>query len=105
MKEEFIDIPLVNNKAEERFEIEVNKHYSYVEYKILNNMFALLHTATEPELAGTGAATALIEKLLQYVDENDIKILPYCPFVFAYIKKHPEWKKVVYENFKAYDQI
>ncbi|MCB9033428.1 MAG: N-acetyltransferase [Chitinophagales bacterium] len=105
MKEEFINIPLVNNEEESRFEIKINNHYSFIEYRVINNLLALIHTETQPELAGTGAATAVVEKTLQYVDENDIKILPYCPFILAYIKKHPEWKKVVDKHFRAYDEI
>jgi len=105
MKTEYIDIPLVKNEDKKRFEIEIDGHYAFIDYKEPGNVIALVHTETEPELKGKGAASAVVEKTLQYLDDNDMKLLPFCPFVFAYIKKHPEWKRIVSTKFKGYDKL
>lgn len=105
MKTEYIEIPLVKNEDKQRFEIEINGHYAFIDYKELGDKIALIHTETDPELAGKGAATAVVEKTLQYLDERNIQLLPFCPYVFAYIKKHPEWKRIVSPKFNAYDEL
>jgi hypothetical protein len=36
-----------------------------------------------------------VEKTLHYLEENNLKLVPLCPFVAAYVKKHPEWKRLL----------
>ncbi|MBB6368983.1 GNAT family N-acetyltransferase [Chryseobacterium shigense] len=103
MKPEFENIPLV--KAGKRFEIETDGHFAFIDYREMGQQIALVHTETDPELAGTGAATAVVEKTLAYIEENGKKLLPFCPYVFAYIKRHPEWKRIVDERFEGYDKL
>ncbi|MDX1278342.1 GNAT family N-acetyltransferase [Oceanihabitans sediminis] len=105
MKTEYIDIPLVKNEEKKRFEINIDGHFAFINYGEFGNQIALVHTEAEPELAGKGAASAVVEKTLQYLDENNISLLPFCPYVFAYIKKHPEWKRIVSPKFKGYDKL
>lgn len=103
MKTEFENIPLV--KTEKRFEIEFNGHYAFIDYHETSHQISLIHTEAEPELAGTGAAAAVVEKTLHYIEESGKKLLPFCPYVFAFIKKHSEWKRIVDEKFNAYDKL
>ncbi|MFV0304041.1 MAG: GNAT family N-acetyltransferase [Moheibacter sp.] len=105
MKIEFETIPLVKNEEKKRFEIEIEGHYAFINYGESTSQIALVHTETEPELAGKGAASAVVEKTLNYIEKNGKKLLPFCPYVFAYIKKHPEWKRIVDPRFGAYDQL
>lgn len=105
MKPEFENIPLVKNENRKRFEINVNGHYAFINYGENGKHIALVHTEAEPELIGTGAAQAIVEKTLHYIKDNGLLALPYCPYIFAYIKKHPEWKCIVDPRFNAYDQL
>lgn len=105
MKAEFENIPLVKNEKKKRFEIEVNGHFAFINYGDFGNQIALVHTEAEPELAGTGAAAAVVEKTLEHIENENKLLIPFCPYVFAYIKKHPEWKKIVDPHFKGYDTI
>lgn len=103
MKSEFENIPLV--KADKRFEINVNGHYAFIDYHEKTHQISLIHTEADPELAGSGAAAAVVEKTLNYIEESGKKLLPFCPYVFAFIKKHPEWKRIVDETFEGYNKL
>ncbi len=106
MKPEFEDIPLVQNEDKSRFEIVVDDLYAFVEYEVdEDGLVALVHTEADPGLAGKGAAAAVVEKTLLQLEKESKQILPYCPYVFAYIKKHPEWKRIVHPSFPAYQQF
>ena len=105
MKPEFENIALVKNENKGRFEIDVNGHFAFIDFKEKENSIALVHTEAEPELAGTGAAAAVVEKTLFYIEKSGKKLLPFCPYVFAYIKKHPEWKRIVDENFPTFNEL
>ena len=106
MKPEFENIPLVQNEEKARFEIVIDGLYAFVEYEIdEDGLVALVHTEADPGLAGKGAAAAVVEKTLLQLEKEGKQILPYCPYVFAYIKKHPEWKRIVHPGFPAFHQL
>lgn len=104
MKEEFLHIPVMKNEANHRFELTVDGYTAFIDYQKRGNNIKLIHTESPEELAGRGVATALIEKTLLYIEENNFVLTPLCPLVFAYIKKHPEWKRIVSEDFKGFEQ-
>jgi uncharacterized protein len=95
MKDEYIKFELAKNETANRFEMNVNGNIAIIEYKQYPVKIALLHTEVPPQLEGKGAATAIIEKTLAYIEKNDFKLIPLCPLVVAYIKRHPEWKRII----------
>ncbi|MBQ0151995.1 MAG: N-acetyltransferase [Chryseobacterium sp.] len=105
MKTEFENIPLVKNEDPKRFELSYNGHLAFIDYKESNTHISLIHTEAAAELAGTGAAAAVVEKTLMYIEESGKSLLPYCPYVFAFIKKHPEWKRLVDPKFNGYEKL
>ena len=105
MKEEFSNIALKKNETKKRFEIEIDGHYAFINYGEFGSQIALVHTEVPEALGSRGVAAALVEKTLIYLEEQGKSLLPFCPYVFAYIKKHPEWKRIVSEKFKGYDQL
>lgn len=95
MKEEFLSILLHDNKAAQQFEMKFDNHLAVIEYETEGNIISLLHTGVAPELEGKGAGTAIVEKVLNHIKENDMQLIPLCPFVVAYIKRHPEWESII----------
>lgn len=95
MKEEFLKLPLYKNEEAKRFELTVDGHTAFIEYEESEKIIRLIHTESPEALAGRGVATALIEKTLVYLEENGHELIPLCPLVFAYVKRHPEWKRLV----------
>ncbi|MFT3746806.1 MAG: GNAT family N-acetyltransferase [Agriterribacter sp.] len=100
MNEQFISLPLINNTRDSRFEMVVDGAASIIEYKQLHGALALLHTEVPQILEGKGIAAAIVEKTFNYAKENNLKIIPLCPYVVVYLKKHPEWNTIVHEDYK-----
>ncbi|MEP7373435.1 MAG: GNAT family N-acetyltransferase [Chitinophagaceae bacterium] len=98
MKKEYVNLELTGNETDQRFEMNVDGNIAIIEYKRYPGKIALLHTEVPSQLEGKGAATAIIEKTLAYVEKNNLKLIPLCPLVVAYIKRHPEWKRIVDEG-------
>ncbi|QAR31255.1 N-acetyltransferase [Ornithobacterium rhinotracheale] len=101
MKPEFEPLALIKNDDAHRFELHIEGAQAFIDFEENPTQIALVHTEVEPALEGKGAATAVIEKTLQYIEASQKTLLPYCPLVFAYIKKHPEWLRIVDEHFKS----
>lgn len=104
MKEEFISLQVVKNDHSNRFELTVDGYTAFIDFKEKEQTIWLIHTESPEELAGRGVATALIEKTLAYLEENNFSLIPLCPLVFAYIKRHPEWKRIVDPSFTRFDE-
>jgi len=53
------------------------------------------HTGAPESLKGTGAAAALVERLVADAREQGFKIIPFCPYVRARYAKNPAWQDVM----------
>ena len=52
------------------------------------------HTEVDISLKGQGIGKKLLEKLVDYVRENQIKVRPLCSFAVAMLNKTPEWQDI-----------
>lgn len=101
MNAELENIEVTKNEAQNQYEMEFDGYKGLVQYKETDGVYAITHTEVAPELEGKGVGSALVEKTLAKIESDGKKILPYCPFVSAYIKKHPDWKRLVDERFEG----
>lgn len=95
MKDEFLQLVLVKNEAAKQFEMEVDGQTAVIVYDEQDFTISLLHTEVPEVLEGKGVATAIIEKTLAYIETHHLKLVPLCPLVVIYIKRHPEWKRIL----------
>jgi predicted GNAT family acetyltransferase len=95
MKDEYKDLGLIMNSTDHNFEMKVGEHMAIIRFRKDDSTITLIHTEVPPALEGKGAATAIIEKTLAFIENNNFKLRPLCPLVVAYIKRHPEWNRIV----------
>lgn len=53
------------------------------------------HTGAPEALRGTGAAAALVDRLIADARAEGVRIIPLCPYVRARYAKHPDWQDVM----------
>jgi uncharacterized protein len=86
---------LVNNQTQHRFELEVDGHVAKSFYKLDDGVITFVHTEVPSELAGRGIGSKLVQDALDEVRAERLKVVPQCPFVKAWIGKHPEYKDLL----------
>jgi predicted GNAT family acetyltransferase len=91
----FADIELKNNEAIHNFELFVNGHRAFIDYKTKDNKIYLVHTEVPAELKGMGVAEALVEKTFNYIEQHQLKMVPLCSYIRIFLKRHPEWNRLV----------
>lgn len=96
--------PVTDNRHHHRFELKTGGKLSIVDYQQVDDeTLALTHTEVDPSLEGQGVGSHLVQGVLEYVDRNNLKIVSLCPFVTVYIKRHPDWNRVVSTAYSASD--
>lgn len=90
-----MDINLADNASEKRYEALLDGSTARVEYIKAQNKIYLTHTEVPSALEGKGIGSALVHKVLEDIDRQNLILIPLCPFVALYLKRHPELKKLV----------
>lgn len=57
---------------------------------ISGNNLTVFHTEVSESLKGKGVATLLLETMVQYVRDNNLKVIPLCPYVNAQFRRHKD---------------
>jgi hypothetical protein len=84
-----------DNAALGRFELDMNGTTAYSEYHRARGVVTFLHTEVPEALRGNGAGAALAAGALAIVRAQGEKVYPKCPYIAAYIAKHPEEQDLV----------
>lgn len=90
---------VTDNSDKKRYEMVLEGKTAYVEY-ILNTkgMIFLTHTEVPKKFEGRGIAFEMIRQILEDIEQRQLKLIPLCPVVAAFIRRHPEWKRLLMEN-------
>ncbi len=82
-----------NNPDASRFEIELSDGNRVVcEYNIAGKNIIFTHTEVPEEHEGEGLGSKIARYSLDWAKDNDYKIQALCPFIAAYVKRHPEYQ-------------
>jgi predicted GNAT family acetyltransferase len=84
-----------NNTALDRFELEVDGQLAVAYYRMTPGVITFVHTEVPQALSGRGIATKLIRGALEMVRGQGLKVVPQCPFVSAFMGKHPEYNDLL----------
>lgn len=90
------DYKLIDNEEKHRYEFQIDGKIAEIDYiKSNNGEIYFVHTEVPASLGGKGIGSELAEKALKDVERQELRLVPLCPFIAGYIKKHPEWKRIV----------
>jgi predicted GNAT family acetyltransferase len=80
-----------DNSEQHRFEADLGEgSVAIAEYRLRGDKILFTHTEVPPAHEGRGIGSALIRFALSSARGRGLKVIPICPFVAAYIKKHGE---------------
>lgn len=87
------EIEIKHNSEKERFEFIEDGQLAELTYKKRGNTIYIMHTGVPETIGNRGIATVLAETALKYVLKTGLRLVVYCPFVKAYMQRHPNWRK------------
>jgi len=88
------------NEKDERFESDVDGGVAYVEYIIDGDEITFTHTEVPKASEGKGVAGKLVAGALVYARGAGLRVIPQCPYVAAYMKRHREYDDILHPEFR-----
>jgi hypothetical protein len=64
-------------------------------YRLQPGAVVRLHTEVSDELEGQGLGAQLVAGALDDIRARGLRIVPLCPFVSSYLRRHPEYADLV----------
>ncbi|HEV2180181.1 MAG TPA: GNAT family N-acetyltransferase [Gemmatimonadaceae bacterium] len=92
---ESAQLPVIDNQAERRFELHADGAMSILTYRITGDRIRLIHTEVPPDQRGRGYADLLARAALERAARDHLRVVPLCPFVRAFLERHPEYNTLV----------
>jgi predicted GNAT family acetyltransferase len=87
---------IVNNPAASRYELRVgDRLVGIAVYRSRNGRIVLTHTEVDESCSGRGFGSALVKAALDDAKREGAEVVPLCPFVADYIRRHPEYEDLV----------
>ena len=80
---------LVDNADEKRYDIKTQ------------GFIILTHTEVPEKYEGQGIGAELVHDVLEDLRAKKLQMIPQCPFIAQYIRRHPEWVDVVLKEIPA----
>jgi len=94
-------IAVTNDEAAQRYEAWVDGTLSLIQYERQGDRIVYLHTEVPVALEGRGIAATLARTALEDARVRNLTVVPLCPFVSGYIRRHPEYLALVDPAYQA----
>jgi predicted GNAT family acetyltransferase len=93
------DARVVDNEEERQYELWLDEEQAgFLAYRREHETLVLTHTEIDPNSRGRGLGSRLLAGAFADIRRRGLKLVPQCPFVTAYLRRHPEQQDLVDED-------
>jgi predicted GNAT family acetyltransferase len=94
-------INVIDAPDRDRYEISIDGEVvGFTAYATRPGLIAFVHTEVDERLQGRGLADRLIRFALEDSRARGLAVLPFCPFVKAFIERHREFEDLVPDPYR-----
>ena len=93
------NVTVIHNEEARRFELLIDGQRSLLTYRRFPDRIVFDHTEVPEPLEGHGLAAKLSRAALDFACANRLRVVPLCPYVSAFIRKHPEYQDLVSSDY------
>lgn len=86
-----------DNPDERRYELHVGEGVATVTYRLAPGRITFIHTRVPEALSGGGIASRMARYVLDDARRRSLEVVPICPYVAAFIRRHPDYLDLVPE--------
>jgi predicted GNAT family acetyltransferase len=94
-----MDLTVVDAPDQARYEARTadGTVAGFAAYQLAPHVVVMTHTEVDHAYEGQGVATTLIRGALDDIASRGLHVVPLCPFVAAFLKRHPDYGDLVYK--------
>ena len=81
--------------ASGRYELEVDGHTAFANYRNLDGVIAITHTEVPYALRERGIGSRLVLEMLKEIRAQQLNVRPLCSFARFVMTRHPEYRGLV----------
>ena len=81
---------ITRNPDKNQFETVVDGQTAVAQYELSGAQMTITHVIVPKPIEGQGVASALCQFAIETARADDLTIVPQCPFMAAYFRRHPE---------------
>lgn len=93
-----MSLEIHNDESARKFYAVIDGQEAVIEYAKIGEVYNLAHTHVPEEMRGKGIGEQLVRGALDEIRREGAKFLPSCPFVQAFIRRHPDYREGVSEE-------
>jgi predicted GNAT family acetyltransferase len=87
--------PLAQHTTPARFELNVDGHTAFANYRNIDGVIAITHTEVPSALRERGIGSRLVLAMLDQIRAENLKVRPLCSFARFVVAQHPEYQDLV----------
>jgi len=84
-----------HHRVEQEYTLDAGGARAVAAYQREGDTLVFTHTAVPPEIEGQGVGGRLVRGALDDVRDRGWRVIPQCPFVRAWIDRHPEYRDLL----------
>jgi predicted GNAT family acetyltransferase len=89
------EISVTDNAMAHQYEAYVDGKLARLVYELRGDAIVLTHAEVHPSIEGRGIGSQVVRAALDDARARGLRVVPRCPFVHAYIRRHPEYRDLV----------
>jgi predicted GNAT family acetyltransferase len=95
------DAEIVNVPEKNRYELRLDgRLIGLAAYRRRDGRISFTHTEVDPSCEGRGFGSKLAAAALEDAGREGLEVAPLCPFIAHYVKKHPEYERLVPSSYR-----
>jgi predicted GNAT family acetyltransferase len=94
-------IDVADAPGRDRYELTIDGEVvGFTAYRARPGLIAFVHTEIDERLQGRGLGDRLIRFALEDARARGLAVLPFCPFIKAFIERHREFEALVPDAYR-----
>ena len=88
-------VQVTNNEAAHQYETRIEGQLARLVYRQTGDRIVFTHTEGPSTISRRGVGSQIVRSALDDARAQGLQVVPVCPFVRAYIERHPEYQPLL----------